>query len=132
MVKIRLKEGGKRNHRQFRVVIIDSKKKRDGAVLDTIGYYNPITDKSDVKLDTEKVDEWVKQGAQLTERVAKLVAIAKGEVEYKPRENKKSKKTIEKEKAEKESKEVQEDTKEDKTSEVKSETKDEVTAEKKE
>lgn len=77
MVKIRLKAGGKKGYRTFRIVAIDSEKKRDGSVLESLGNYNPHTHPSTVVLDIVKIDSWLSKGAQMTERVQKLYKLAK-------------------------------------------------------
>lgn len=77
MVKIRLTQTGKKNAKTYRVVVMDSKVKRDGKVLETLGFYNPLPQKSIMTLDVEKTDKWLASGAQLTERVAKIYNLVK-------------------------------------------------------
>ncbi|MFH0774495.1 MAG: 30S ribosomal protein S16 [bacterium] len=79
MVKIRLKRFGVKKRPSYRIVVINEREKRDGKTIAEIGYYNPIEKKSFV--DIEKADEWIKKGAQPTERVEKLLAGAKKEKE---------------------------------------------------
>ncbi len=77
MVKIRLKQTGKRNARTYRIVVADARDKRDGKVLETLGTYNPIPDKSKMTLNLDLTDQWLKKGAQMTERVAKIYKLVK-------------------------------------------------------
>lgn len=78
-VKIRLARHGAKKAPFYRVVVADGRARRDGRFLEIVGRYNPRTQPSTVELDVEKVDAWIAKGAQPTEAVAKLIAIAKGE-----------------------------------------------------
>ncbi|NOZ03699.1 MAG: 30S ribosomal protein S16 [FCB group bacterium] len=73
--KIRLKRIGRRNRPFYRVVIMDSRARRDGAAIEEIGWYNPITrDKeNNYSLKEDRVIHWLKEGAQVTEAVHKLI-----------------------------------------------------------
>lgn len=77
MVKIRLKQTGKKNDRKYRIVVTDARNKRDGKVLDTLGHYNPKPDTSKFELNIELADKWIKNGAIMTERVAKIYNLVK-------------------------------------------------------
>jgi len=81
MVKIRLTRGGAKKRPFYHIVVTDSRNKRDGRALERLGYYNPIATGSDkrVELDTARVEHWVGQGAQLTEKVAALVKEARAQ-----------------------------------------------------
>ena len=70
MVKIRLKRVGAKKKPQYRIVVSDSRAPRDGAVIDTIGHYNPLTDPATFVVDEEKALKWLRHGAQPTETVA--------------------------------------------------------------
>ncbi|AJD31292.1 MULTISPECIES: 30S ribosomal protein S16 [Clostridium] len=72
-VKIRLKRMGAKKAPFYRVVVADSRSPRDGRFVEEIGYYNPITEPSIIKLDEEKVQKWMKNGAQPTDTVKKLI-----------------------------------------------------------
>ncbi|KEI87753.1 30S ribosomal protein S16 [Clostridium botulinum] len=72
-VKIRLKRMGAKKAPFYRVVVADSRSPRDGRFVEEIGYYNPITEPSTIKLDEEKVQKWIKNGAQPTDTVKKLI-----------------------------------------------------------
>lgn len=99
-VKIRLARHGAKKAPYYRVVIADGRARRDGRFIEIVGRYNPRTEPSTVELDVEKVDAWIAKGAQPTEAVAKLLAIAKGEKAAPVEEVKLSKKAAEKIKAE--------------------------------
>ena len=68
-VKIRLKRMGKIREPHYRVVVVDSRKKRDGRVIEEIGYYNPNTEPSIIDINSERARYWVSVGAQPTEAV---------------------------------------------------------------
>ena len=72
-VKIRLKRMGAKKAPFYRVVVADSRSPRDGRFIEQIGYYNPLTDPADVKIDADKAKEWIKNGAQPTETVKALL-----------------------------------------------------------
>ena len=75
-VKIRLSRIGKKNSPIWRIVAIDSRKKRDGAFLENLGTYNPIT-KTLVQFHSEQLTNWVAKGAICSETVTKLVKLHK-------------------------------------------------------
>ena len=72
-VKIRLKRMGAKKAPFYRVVVADSRYPRDGRFIEEIGYYDPTKTPSVIKIDTEKADKWLKNGAQPTETVKKLI-----------------------------------------------------------
>jgi small subunit ribosomal protein S16 len=74
-VKIRLKRMGKIRTPFYRVVIADSRTKRDGRVIEEIGTYNPKAEPSVITIDTERAQYWLGVGAQPTEAVAALLKI---------------------------------------------------------
>ncbi len=78
-VKIRLARHGAKKAPFYRIVVADGRARRDGRFIEMLGRYNPRTTPSTVEVDVEKVDAWVAKGAQMTETVEKLVAIARGE-----------------------------------------------------
>lgn len=71
-VKIRLKRMGAHKKPFYRVVVADSRSPRDGKFIEEIGYYNPLTDPADVRIDGEKAKKWISNGAQPTETVKSL------------------------------------------------------------
>lgn len=72
-VKIRLKRMGAKKNPFYRVVVADSRYPRDGRFIEEIGTYNPLTDPSTVNIDVEKAEKWIKNGAQPTDIVKKLL-----------------------------------------------------------
>jgi small subunit ribosomal protein S16 len=72
MVKIRLQRVGKKKKPAYRVVVADSRAPRDGAFIEIIGHYDPLTDPATVVIDEDKALKWLGQGAKPTETVASL------------------------------------------------------------
>jgi small subunit ribosomal protein S16 len=75
-VKIRLKRMGAKKAPFYRVVVADARSPRDGRFIEEIGYYNPVSTPKEVKIDEEKVQKWIKDGAQPTDVVKKLFKVA--------------------------------------------------------
>lgn len=73
MVKMRLKRIGAKKAPTYRIVIADSRSPRDGRFIEQIGYYNPLTNPADIKIDAEKAKTWLANGAQPTETVRSLL-----------------------------------------------------------
>ncbi|BDA63367.1 MULTISPECIES: 30S ribosomal protein S16 [Actinomyces] len=74
-VKIRLKRMGKKFAPFYRVVVLDSRKKRDGRVIEEIGLYDPMQEPSLIRIDSERAQYWLGVGAQPTDAVFKLLKI---------------------------------------------------------
>ncbi|WP_218219777.1 30S ribosomal protein S16 [Nesterenkonia sp. Act20] len=74
-VKIRLKRMGKIRAPFYRVVVADSRTKRDGAAIEQIGKYNPLEEPSLIEIDSERAQYWLSVGAQPTEQVQALLKI---------------------------------------------------------
>lgn len=72
-VKIRMRRMGAKKAPFYRVVVADSRFPRDGRCIDEIGYYDPTTDPVTVKIDEEKVAKWIKNGAQPSDTVKRLL-----------------------------------------------------------
>ena len=72
MVKIRLKRMGMKKAPSYRVVVADERMPRDGRFIEEIGYYNPMTNPAEVKIDADKAKDWMVKGAQPTETVKSL------------------------------------------------------------
>ena len=72
-VKIRLKRMGAKKAPFYRVVVADSRYPRDGRFIEEIGTYNPLTEPSEIKIDAEAAQKWMKNGAQPTETVRSLL-----------------------------------------------------------
>ena len=73
MLKIRLRRMGAKKAPFYRIVVADSRAPRDGAFVEEIGYYNPLTDPAEVVVDAEKAKTWIKNGAQPTDTVRGLL-----------------------------------------------------------
>ena len=73
MVKIRLSRAGAKKRPFYRIVAIDSRARRDGRPLEFLGTYDPIAKPKAIDLDTEKLDAWVRKGAQVSDTVAALL-----------------------------------------------------------
>ena len=71
-VKIRLKRMGAHKKPFYRVVVADSRSPRDGKFIEEIGFYNPLTDPADIKIDGELAKKWISNGAQPTDTVKSL------------------------------------------------------------
>lgn len=76
-VKIRLARHGAKKRPYYRIVIADSRAPRDGRFIDEVGRYNPCVEPAMVKFDMEKVDQWIRNGAQPTDTVARLLKQAR-------------------------------------------------------
>jgi small subunit ribosomal protein S16 len=84
MVKIRLRRVGTKNRPMYRVVAANIRSPRDGAFLEVIGHYNPLTDPETFVIDEEKALKWLGQGAQPTETVARLLTKSGVMEKFKP------------------------------------------------
>ena len=73
MLKIRLRRMGAKKAPFYRIVVADSRSPRDGAFVEEIGYYNPTSDPAEIKVDNEKAQQWIKNGAQPTDTVRGLL-----------------------------------------------------------
>ena len=71
--KIRLRRMGAKKAPFYRVIVADSRDPRDGKFIDEIGYYNPLTDPAEIKIDAEKANKWLQSGAQPTDTVKALL-----------------------------------------------------------
>lgn len=72
-VKIRLTRMGKKKNPFYRIVVADERTRRDGAPIDEIGYYDPMTNPANVKIDADKATKWLNNGAQPTDTVRSLL-----------------------------------------------------------
>lgn len=73
-VKIRLKRIGAKKTPFYRIVVADSRYPRNGRFIEEVGYYDPMKNPVELKIDQEKVQTWLKNGAQPTETVKALIA----------------------------------------------------------
>jgi small subunit ribosomal protein S16 len=74
MVTIRLRRAGSKKRPFFRVVVTDSRAARDSSFVEILGHYNPRTKPAIVKVDKDRMDYWIKQGAQPSDTVRTLIA----------------------------------------------------------
>ena len=72
-VKMRLRRMGAKKAPFYRVIVADSRSPRDGRFIEEIGYYNPLTNPADIKIDAETAKKWLGNGAQPTETVKSLL-----------------------------------------------------------
>lgn len=72
-VKIRLRRMGAHKKPFYRIVVADSRAPRDGKCIEEIGYFNPMTEPAQIKLDMEKAEKWIANGAQPTDRVKSII-----------------------------------------------------------
>ena len=72
-VKIRLRRMGAKKAPFYRVIVADERSPRDGKFIDEIGYYNPLTEPAEIKINAEKAEKWLNDGAQPTETVKSLL-----------------------------------------------------------
>jgi len=82
-VKLRLMRMGKKKQPTYRVVAADSRKARNGRIIEAVGFYDPRRDPSVIEIDNEKAVGWLRNGAQPTERVEKLLKISGAWDEFK-------------------------------------------------
>ncbi|HEY4543214.1 MAG TPA: 30S ribosomal protein S16 [Tissierellaceae bacterium] len=71
-VKIRLTRTGAKNNPYYRIVVADSRRARDGRFIEEIGYYSPVTEPVTIKIDAEKANKWISNGATPSETVDRL------------------------------------------------------------
>lgn len=72
-VKMRLTRLGDKKSPTYRIVVVDSRKARDGEYIDKVGHYNPTTSPAEVVIDAEKAKDWLSKGVQPTETVKSLL-----------------------------------------------------------
>ena len=72
-VKLKLTRLGSKKHTFYRVVAANDETRRDGRPLQLLGYYNPMTNPAEVKLDADKIKEWLARGAEPTDTVRALI-----------------------------------------------------------
>lgn len=77
MVKIRLTRMGTTKKPFYRIIVADSKARRDGPFIEMIGTYDPKKEPSEIKINLDRAEYWIGKGAQPTERVKKLLEIVK-------------------------------------------------------
>ena len=75
-VKIRMRRMGSKRKPFYRIVVADSRMPRDGRFIEEVGYYNPLTNPDEVKLEEDKIFEWLEKGAQPPDTVRSLLSKA--------------------------------------------------------
>ena len=122
-IKIRLTRGGSKKRPFYRVVAADSRMPRDGRFIEKLGTYSPLLPKDDpnrVDLNIDKINEWLKKGAQVSDRISRLLenlSVLEPKKRDNPKKGKKHKATLEREtaKSEKQSNKQEEISSEEKT-----------------
>jgi small subunit ribosomal protein S16 len=84
LLKIRLSRVGKKKRPAYRIVVADSRAPRDGANIEIVGHYDPLTDPPTIVINEERATHWLEQGAQPSEAVAKLLARKSASTEGEP------------------------------------------------
>jgi small subunit ribosomal protein S16 len=74
MTTIRLTRMGRKKRPFYRIVVTDSRRRRDSGWIESIGYYNPMTEPATVKVDEERLAYWKSVGAQMSEKVKKITS----------------------------------------------------------
>ncbi len=77
MVRLRLTRMGAKKKPFYRIVAADSRSPRDGRFIERLGHYDPMREPADLKIDLERVDYWIAQGAQPSDTVTNLIARAR-------------------------------------------------------
>ena len=75
-VKIRMRRMGSKRKPFYRIVVADSRMPRDGRFIEEVGYYNPLTNPDEVKLEEDKIFEWLEKGAQPSDTVRSVLSKA--------------------------------------------------------
>ena len=125
-IKIRLTRGGSKKRPFYRVVAADSRMPRDGRFIEKLGTYSPLLPKDDpnrVDLNIDKINEWLKKGAQVSDRISRLLenlSVLEPKKRDNPKKGKKHKATLEREtaKSEKQSNNQKEISSEEKTNDA--------------
>jgi small subunit ribosomal protein S16 len=73
MLAIRLARFGAKKKPTYRVVVIDKERARNSRSVEVVGHYNPIAKPAEVQLDRERIEHWIKNGAQPSDTVARLL-----------------------------------------------------------
>lgn len=77
MVRIRLTRQGAKKKPFYRVIVADSRSPRDGRMIEQLGYYNPMVEPPELKIDVARADAWMKNGAQPSDTVVSLIKKAR-------------------------------------------------------
>lgn len=87
MIKIRLMRIGAKQKPFYRIVVVDERSKRTGAYIELLGTYNPLTNPHDIKLNKDRVDYWLKQGAQKSDGFLRILGEAPQKPPRKPKKS---------------------------------------------
>ena len=100
-LKIRLRQQGRANRQTFRLVVADSRSPRDGKYLEMLGWYIPFSPDNAASVDAERLNYWLNQGAEISERVENLLGRIAPDViaEYRTKKQKKRAKDVAQRKA---------------------------------
>ncbi len=79
-VKMRLARGGAKKRPYYRIVVMDSRSRRESTFCDDIGYYDPLTNPPTIDIKMDRVEHWASQGALPTDTVAKLIRTYKAKL----------------------------------------------------
>jgi small subunit ribosomal protein S16 len=90
MIKIRLRRVGARNKPAYRIVVADSRSPRDGAFIEIIGHYNPLTEPETVVVNEERAVKWLSYGARPTNTVSRLLSKSGVMQKFQPKSEEKS------------------------------------------
>ena len=71
---VRLTRMGRKKKPFYRIVVTDSRKRRDGGWIESIGYYNPLTEPETIKVDEDRLNYWTSVGAKLSDRVKRITS----------------------------------------------------------
>ncbi len=85
MIKIRLMRIGAKKRPFYRVVVVDEQAKRTGGYIELLGTYNPLTNPKDIKLKQDRIDHWIKQGAQPSTGYLRIIGKAPQRLPQKPK-----------------------------------------------
>ncbi len=73
MLRIRLRRVGKKKQPSYRIVVADARAPRDGAFVDQVGHYNPLTDPPTIVVDPDKAKQWLSRGAKPSDKVERIL-----------------------------------------------------------
>lgn len=90
-VKVRLAKFGKKNAPSYKIVVANTRDKRNGKFLDVLGFFNPFQKESKFDIDKKKLNSWKEKGAQVTEAVDELIEGKYSFVKYNPKKDTKDK-----------------------------------------
>nr|WP_018968725.1 30S ribosomal protein S16 [Rubritalea marina] len=77
MVALRLNRQGTKDRPYYKIVAVDSRKRRDGRYIEQLGVYNPMTEGTNFNIDLEKAEQWIKNGAQPSDTVRSIIKKAR-------------------------------------------------------